>query len=358
MFLAGFVSLALALHAYVWWRLAHGAGFGARFDAVTGIGFAAGALAVIGTLVARVRRRAVPDWIAIPAFVWLGTWFIGFGTALASEPLRLFLPARGVSVAGLAAVVLFLAWGLRTARRPAITRTTVEIPGLDPALSGLRIAQVSDLHVGNTVDRGFVARVVAAVNAESPDIGAVTGDLVDGTVEELRQAVAPLAGLRGRHGVFFVTGNHEYYAGVEPWLAHLAGFGWRILRNERVRVAGIDLAGVDDLFGRMAPGHGVDIDRALAGRDRSVPVVLLSHQPVTVDLAAPHGVALQLSGHTHGGQIFPFHLAVRTQQPALGGLVRHRSTALYVHRGTGYWGPPFRLGARGEIAILTLVPAG
>jgi predicted MPP superfamily phosphohydrolase len=178
-------------------------------------------------------------------------------------------------------------------------------------------------------------------------------------VAELRDAIAPIAGLRARHGVYFVTGNHEYYSGVDAWLAELTRLGVRVLRNERVEIGGgdasFDLAGIDDWSSRgMAPGHGPDLPRALDGRDPARELVLLAHQPRAVHEAAARGVGLQLSGHTHGGQIWPWGFAVRLQQPYVLGLSREGRTHIYVSPGTGYWGPPMRLGTRGEITRVIL----
>lgn len=244
-----------------------------------------------------------------------------------------------------------------------IVEVEVELARLPAALDGFSIALLSDLHVGLTIDRAFVERVVARTRALDPDLVVLTGDLVDGRVEDLRDEIAPLAALRARHGVYAVTGNHEYYAGADPWIAALEAMGIRYLRNDRVLIggegAGFDLAGIDDHGAAAYPGHGPDLARALAGRDPSRAVVLLAHQPRQVASAAAHGVDLQLSGHTHGGQIWPWHYLVRLQQ---GGLLAGRyqvgPTQLYVTRGCGYWGPPVRLGAPLEITRIVLRAPG
>jgi uncharacterized protein len=196
------------------------------------------------------------------------------------------------------------------------------------------------------------------VRSLSPDLVAITGDLVDGSVEKLREHVAPLAQLaQARHGVFFVTGNHEYYSGVEEWFRYLPSLGIRPLDNERVEIApGLDLAGIHDPTGRGG-AYGPDLPRALAGRDPSRPVVLLAHQPRQFAEAARSGVALTLSGHTHGGQIWPFSWLVALAQPYLAGLHRRGDSQLYVSRGTGFWGPPLRVFAPPEITLLKLEPA-
>jgi hypothetical protein len=237
-----------------------------------------------------------------------------------------------------------------------IVDVEVPIARLPKALDGFTIVQLSDLHVGMTIDRAFVQRVVDRTNALSPDLIALTGDLVDGQVEDLRDDVAPLAGLRAKHGVFAVTGNHEYYSGADAWIAEITRLGARYLRNERVQIAeGLDLAGVDDHSADSYKGHGEDLGKALGGRDRQAAVVLLAHQPRQVRRAAKFGVDLQLSGHTHGGQIWPWHYIVKLQQGGLlAGRYEHEGTQLYVTRGCGYWGPPVRLLAPLEITRVIL----
>ena len=238
---------------------------------------------------------------------------------------------------------------------------TIEIPlaKLPKALDGFSIVQLSDLHTGMTIDAAFVQRVVNRANALKPDLIALTGDLVDGTVENLRPDIAPLAELRAPHGVFAVTGNHEYYAGADAWIAEITRLGARYLRNERVTIgsgdASFELAGVDDYSAKDWPGHGEDLGAATANRDASRALVLLAHQPRQVKNAANHGVDLQLSGHTHGGQIWPWHYLVKLQQGGLlAGKYEHRGTQLYVTRGCGYWGPPVRLLAPLEITRVIL----
>jgi predicted MPP superfamily phosphohydrolase len=231
--------------------------------------------------------------------------------------------------------------------------------GLPAGSHGTTIVQLTDLHVGPTIGRAFIEDIVRRTNALAPDIVAITGDLVDGSVEALGEAVAPLGDLRARHGVFFVTGNHEYFSGVTPWLAALERLGIKVLANERVSIGGaegFDLAGIHDQSGaRFDPAHGSDPAAALAGRDPAREVVLLAHQPKSVTAAARLGVGLQLSGHTHGGQLWPFGLLVQLQQPFIHGLHRVGETQIYVSPGTGYWGPPMRLGTRAEITRIRLL---
>jgi hypothetical protein len=212
--------------------------------------------------------------------------------------------------------------------------------------------------------RGRLEEIVGMVNEQRPDVVAIVGDLVDAPVDELRQDVAPLADLVSGQGVYFVTGNHEYFTDTEGWMRHLPTLGVQVLRNERVPIrrgtATLDLAGIDDRVAEQfdVPGHGADLDAALDGRDDATPVVLLAHQPVMVEQARAAGVDLQLSGHTHGGQLWPFDYAIRLDQPAVHGLSRVGGTQLYVTSGAGFWGPPVRVGARPEVAVVELRAPG
>ena len=264
--------------------------------------------------------------------------------------------AGGVAVTGGG----LAAWSVRAALGPvSVRRVEVPLHRLKRQHDGLVIAQLTDLHIGPTIGRSQLQAIVDTTNALGADIVAITGDLVDGSVEELRDAVAPLAQLRARHGVFFVTGNHEYFSGAPQWVEEVSRLGIRVLRNERVEINHngevLDLAGVDDASAaRFGHGHGEDLGRALSNRVPGRSVVLMAHQPRTARRSAAYGVDLQLSGHTHGGQIWPFGALVALQQIFLAGLHRQGDTRVYVSRGTGYWGPPMRLGAPSEISQLVL----
>jgi uncharacterized protein len=219
--------------------------------------------------------------------------------------------------------------------------------------------QLSDLHVGLTIDRDFVQRVVDRSNALAPDLIVLTGDLIDGQVAELSDDIAPLADLKATNGVYAVTGNHEYYSGADPWIAHLTTLGIKYLRNQLVSIGddagSFDLAGIDDYTAHKFAGHGADLAQALNNRDPSRGLVLLAHQPRQIYAAAAAKVPLVLSGHTHGGQVWPWHFIVKVQQDGLlAGQYQFGSTTLYVNRGCGYWGPPIRLAADLEIAVITL----
>jgi len=311
-------------------------------------------------------------------FVWLGVLVLFSVVLLGTDLMRLFFAgtdhvrrmpldlerrawlerAFGMTTLGMTGLLSgYALWqGLRSV---AVKRVTVPIRRLAPELTGFRIAQLTDLHIGPTIDGDWLQKVVAQVNALAPDVVAITGDLVDGPVGRLAEHVAPLGQLKAAHGVYFVTGNHEYYSGADSWIAELERLGVRVLRNERVTVrrdgAAIDIAGIDDYHSAVFPGHGPDLPRALDGRESQRPVVLLAHQPIAVDEASTLGVDLQLSGHTHGGQLWPWGYFVRLQQRYIAGLHRVGETMLYVSCGTGYWGPPMRLAAPAEITELTLV---
>jgi predicted MPP superfamily phosphohydrolase len=250
--------------------------------------------------------------------------------------------------------------GLRGALRPpADVRVEIPLKRWPRALDGFRIVQISDIHIGPILDRRFARHLVERIAALEPDLVAVTGDLVDGGVTQLADEVAPLAELRARHGVFFVTGNHDHYSGASAWAAKTGELGWRVLRNQRVEVEAegvvFDLAGVDDHRGDMIGGEGgEDLDAALAGREPERPCLLLAHDPSTFKRASEMGIDLQLSGHTHGGQIWPFYWFVRLAIPFVAGRYRRGDAELYVSRGTGFWGPPLRLFAPAEITEILL----
>ncbi|HEX8628282.1 MAG TPA: metallophosphoesterase, partial [Catenuloplanes sp.] len=271
---------------------------------------------------------------------------------------RRLLLARGAAIfAGLTAAGL-TGYGVRTALGPPqLDRVRIGLAKLPRAMDGTRIALVSDIHLGPLLGRAHTQRIVDTINALDVDVVAVVGDLVDGSVAELGAAAAPLADLRARHGSFFVTGNHEYFSGFQEWVDEVARLGLRPLRNERVEIAArggvLDLAGVNDINGEEY-GDGPDFARALGDRDPTRATVLLAHQPVQAREAARFGVDLQLSGHTHGGQMVPFNLLVGVAQPVVSGLGTVDGTQVYVTNGAGFWGPPVRVGAPPQVTLVEL----
>ncbi|MGE5186902.1 MAG: metallophosphoesterase [Acidobacteriota bacterium] len=346
-------------HAYIWWRLVAEPRWPAPISIVATIVVFALAPSLPATifLVRRFSRaQAKPVlWIA---YTWFGcAVYLLLGAAAAHVASAAGAAPRTAATAALAATLLTIAYGLVHARQaPTVRRASVPLAKLPASADGYTIVQLTDVHVGWTLGSRFVEDVVARVNALAPDLIVLTGDLVDGSVRELAPHVAPLAGLRAKDGVFAVTGNHEYYWNVDEWLAHLSSLGIRFLRNQRVTIRGaIELAGTDDVTSEaMAEGHGEDLARAAEGRDPALPLVLLAHHPRSIAGAVAAGVDLQLSGHTHGGQLLPLGWLARLFEPHVAGLARIGRAWLYVSEGTGFWGPPMRVGTSCEIAAITL----
>jgi predicted MPP superfamily phosphohydrolase len=377
LFLLVVLTIVGGVHFYLWARLVRDTQLPLPIRTWATAALVALAVSLPATFV--VMRRLSPEvarLLAWPGFVWMGLMFLAFTLVLAGDIVRLLVkvgsklasgdldPGRRLLLArmlgGGAAVGAGVVGALalrRALARVEVKEVDVRLPRLAAAHDGTTIVQLTDLHVGPTIGRAFIEDIVRRTNELRPDVVAITGDLVDGSVESLRHAVEPLRELKARHGVYFVTGNHEYFSGAGPWIAELQRLGIRVLRNERVSVGGaggFDVAGIDDhSAGRLGEAPS-DLGRALEGRDPTRAVVLLAHQPRAIFEAARLGVDLQLSGHTHGGQIWPFTYLVKLQQPYVAGLHRHGATQIYVSPGTGYWGPPMRLGTRAEITRVTL----
>lgn len=319
----------------------------------------------------RMLRPPLARLISWPASLWMGFAFLLLTLVTVSDAVWSLLGAttlasaasgaasiaaaraRALGVVGVAVAVGLV--GIRTALRgPIVRRVEIRLARWPAQLEGFRIVQISDVHIGPILDRHFAAHVVARCNALAPDLIAVSGDLVDGSVHRIADEVAPFAGLHARHGVFFVTGNHDHYSGADAWVERVRGLGMRVLRNERVTIgsgdAAFDLAGVEDHHAHLVSGtQREDVPGALQGRDPVRPVILLAHDPATFPEAARLGVDLQLSGHTHGGQIWPFRYLVRLSTPYVAGHYAQDGAQLYVSCGTGFWGPAMRLGAPAEI---------
>jgi predicted MPP superfamily phosphohydrolase len=294
---------------------------------------------------------------------WVGRRATGRISAVPSDPARRAFLRNSMNLGVVAAAGGYAGIGASTAQdTPGVQEVTIPISELHPDLEGFRIVQITDLHAGATIHREYIERVAKAASALAPDLFAVTGDLVDGQVAAERDTVAPLRDLRAPHGVFFVTGNHEYYWDVRGWLTEVRSWGWQPLLNEhRVIERGkgrLLLGGVTDYrSSRYVAEHVSDPAAARAGAPRADVSVLLAHQPRSIFAASKAGWDVQISGHTHGGQFFPVNLLVHLVEPYVSGLHRHESTWIYVSRGTGYWGPPNRLGVPKEITVLTLTRA-
>jgi predicted MPP superfamily phosphohydrolase len=372
------IVIGVLLHGYIGARLIPAAPVGMPFKWLAALLLAASVLLIPLGMAARViRRQPLSDRLA-----WVGLSAMGYfssllmltvlrDVALAVLELVGRLPGVGIAAAGFAApsalgvpalALLLTARGLYNARQNAsVKRVDVPVAGLAAALHGFTIVQISDIHIGPTIKRDYVAKIVAAVNALEPDLIAVTGDVVDGSVPQLAAHAQPLAALTARHGAFLVTGNHEYYAGAEPWIVEFRRLGLTVLMNEHVVVdhdgAQAIVAGVTDFSaGHFDPAHRSDPAKALHGAPLDVMFrLLLAHQPRSAPAASKAGFTLQLSGHTHGGQFLPWNFFVRLQQPFVHGLEKLNDLWVYTSRGTGYWGPPMRLAAPSEITHLRLV---
>jgi uncharacterized protein len=392
MFIVVLSAVLALMNVYLWKRLVKDTiGPGRTRRILTGVLISLALLLVATLVVPRFAGVSKSGWYLWPGYLWFGLTVYLFLTLLVLEPVRVTLRrwvkrqpneatvpaenkppvapvlnrrifiARASAVAAGAASVSLVGIGAATALGPPdLLQVPVRLRRLDPALRGFRIAVVSDIHLGPLAGRAHTARIVDTINAAEPDLVAIVGDLVDGTVEELGAAAEPLRDLSAPEGTFFVTGNHEYFVeDTASWMTELERLGVQPLRNENTAIrrgaAAFDLAGVDDIAGEQR-AEPPDFDRALTGVDASRPTILLAHQPVLVSEAAARGVDLQLSGHTHGGQIWPFHYVVRMVQPSLAGLSTVDGTQLYVTRGAGFWGPPVRVGAPPDITVVTLEP--
>jgi uncharacterized protein len=374
------------IHLYVWKRLVKDTAAGRVRLALSAVLVALLVLLVATLLLPRLLGWRESSWFAWPAYVWFGVIAYLFLILLVLEPVRLALRrwvnrdpqgtsetggtaisrrvflARSSAVAAGAASVGLVGTGMASALSPPdLLRIPVRLRRLDPAFNGFRIAVVSDIHLGPLAGRAHTERIVSLINETEPDLVAIVGDLVDGTVAEFGAAAEPLRDLVSSDGAFFVTGNHEYYVDdTASWLVELERLGVQPLRNENTAIrrgsAAFDLIGVNDVAGEER-SDPPDFDSTFSGVDGSRPTVLLAHQPVQVTKAAARGVDLQLSGHTHCGQMWPFHYAVAAVQPSLAGLSTVEGTQLYVTRGAGFWGPPVRVGAPPDITVVALEPS-
>ncbi|WP_438872652.1 metallophosphoesterase [Paractinoplanes pyxinae] len=393
-----FVVVGL-IHFYLWKRLVKDPLPGKRARRIGAIVVVGLAVLAPATLIG-VRSGAVP-WLAWPGYLWIALMFYllvtlavleiprlavrlvwraqrrteketatvagqGESSVLTAEPPppttsddkpgidRRLVLARGAAIfAGLTAAGV-TGYGVKTALGgPRIDRIQIPLAKLPRAMDGTRLAVVSDIHLGPLTGMNHTRRIVDVINSVQADIVCVVGDLVDGSVAELGRFAAPLAEIQSRQGAYFVTGNHEYYSGFQEWVDEVARLNVRPLRNERLELGGLDLAGVNDLGG-AEEGDAPDFAKALGDRDTSRPVVLMAHQPLAARDAAPFGVDLQVSGHTHGGQMAPFNLLVKLEQPVVSGLGKVDGVPVYVTNGAGFWGPPVRVGAPPQVSVIEL----
>ncbi|MFA7766854.1 metallophosphoesterase [Streptomyces sp. NRRL S-448] len=399
-------ALLVLVHRWLWIRLVRDTTAPGGRTRRIGTALAI-ALPLLSVAALTTGRAGAPFWlqqtVAWPGYLWLAVLLYLTLTMLVAEPIRALLlrrlahrdsagavasrpepvevpaaaapapapataerPAAGDglsrrrfvarTVGGTAAAVALATVGAGTygvLRGPSVKRVRVPLAKLPRAAHGFRIAVVSDVHLGPVLGRAHTQRIVDTVNRTQPDLIAIVGDLVDGSVPDLGSAAEPLRRLAARHGSYFVTGNHEYFSGAQQWIDHVRELGLNPLENARRELPYFDLAGVNDIQGERED-KGPDFGAALGDRDRSRAAVLLAHQPVVIHDAVRHGVDLQLSGHTHGGQLWPGNYLAELANPTVAGLERYGDTQLYVSRGAGAWGPPVRVGAPSDITVVEL----
>lgn len=295
-------------------------------------------------------RASARPWL-LTGYLWFGlSSYLLLGALVDQVAVLAGAPRQIAALACIGGSVVVVLGGLvNVALGPRVRRIRVPIDKLRDR--PYTIAHLTDVHIGPLIGRAFTDTLVRRVNALEADAIVITGDLVDGRLDELREHIEPLRQLRAKDGVYCVTGNHEYYWHASEWMDHVRSLGIHVLRNARVTIGStLEIAGTDDSTMRE------DVPGAVAGRDPELPLVLLAHHPRTIEHAVKAGVDLQLSGHTHGGQLLPWGWLARLWDPQVSGLGRFGSTWLYVSDGTGYWGPPMRIGTRCEIAAITLVP--
>jgi predicted MPP superfamily phosphohydrolase len=389
-----FFTISGLLAAYITWRLFGRVALRFRWKITIALGIVA---AIFAPVLSIMLRSSGFDNLGLHLLTWAGYLAVGFLSFIFSYLVirdlvwmllggfkmiqaRLSKPAlppaetrqienpsrRGFIVNAMnygvvAAATLSTGYGIAEAKQtPQVKRVPIKIDHLPPELDGFKIVQITDLHVNPTFRRAAVKDIVAVVNTLDADIVALTGDLVDGSVAQLGFDVAPLKQLNSVSGNFFVTGNHEYYSGVVEWIAEVKRLGFSVLLNEHLVItrgrARMVLAGVTDYRGgNFLPDHRSDPQKAINGAPPAAVKILLAHQPKTIFDAAKAGYDLQISGHTHGGQFFPWNLLIGFAQPYVSGLHTHQNTRIYVSRGTGYWGPPLRVGSPSEITLIKLI---
>jgi uncharacterized protein len=344
------LAVFTAAHAFIWWQLVSplpSPWWQLGTAVIVGI---APSFPLIRRFGRRLERDAARPWMLL-GYLWFGLVTYMLLAAVVTLVAVVFgADARLAAIVGLASAVAVVVGGILQviARGPVVRRVRVPLAKL--GVPSYTIVQLTDVHIGPLIGRGFAERIVRRVNAVDADMIVITGDLIDGPLHELAKHVEPLRGLHARDGVYAVTGNHESYWDPVAWIDHIRSLGIRVLRNEHVTVGeAFQLAGVDDWT------VGEDVPRAVAGRDPQLPLVLLAHHPRTIERALAAGVDLQLSGHTHGGQMLPLGWLARIWDPVVAGLARFGNSWLYVSEGTGFWGPPVRVGTCCEVAAITLV---
>jgi len=312
----------------------------------------------------------VPNWLYFLLSLPIGVLFLLFCTALIYDISRLILQQtplsnarrnffkKSLDISSLAAATTLTSASILEAKYIELQRVDIKLKKLK---QNYKIVQLSDVHIGGVINAAFIKAMVTRVNSLKPDLVVITGDLVDMDVRKIQAPLAELKKLNAKYGTYFIVGNHEYFHNIDAILKEIKSLGIRVLENENLYVGeenkGFNLAGVYDIFGYRAGHHFPEIDQALQNAKKNSPTVLLAHQPKYIE-EVKSGVDLMLSGHTHGGQLYPFKFLVAIQQPYISGLHQHNEELqIYVNKGTGFWGPPMRLGASSEITEINLLPA-
>ncbi len=367
LFFVAFATLFMLINYYIYKRLIKHLYFSKKMKHLLSLFLFINYLGIILYAVAK-YHVAIVNWLFFLASLSIGVLFLLFCTALFYDILRLslakipmshkrrnfFKKSLDISSIGLASTLSIAA--TYDARKVVHEKVQIKIKKLKKEY---KVAQISDLHIGGLIDQRFIHTIVLRINAMKPDLIVITGDLVDIKVSQANETIDELKKLQSKYGTYFIVGNHEYFHNIQEILNKVKSIGIRVLENENVYIGdkdeGFNLAGVYDIFGYRMKMYKPDIYKALKGIDIDSPSILLAHQPLFID-EVQNGVDLMLSGHTHGGQIYPFKFLVKLQQPYVSGLHQHNDNLqIYVNKGTGFWGPPMRLGASSEITEIDIV---
>lgn len=381
-FFSAVTIIVLSIHYYLWLRLIRDTGLSDLYKDIGTYSLIAFTLSFpIALLVDRILPLKYSFHLLWLSYLWLGVMMLLFFLLFSIDMIKIVIyifqkltmageeianPERREFVSGLiasaASTIVLISSGIGVKNyysNAVVKKFKVALKGLPEALKGFKIVQISDLHLGQMMTKKTLEQVVDQVNSLKPDLIAITGDLADGSTAKLLNEANPLKNLKAEKGIYFVTGNHEYYSGVENWTFAIDKMGIKVLNNENIKIRREDdyfyLAGVTDHEGKnFGREHASDFEKALSGLENGKKKILLAHQPIAVQKASEYGADLVLAGHTHGGQIWPFNYFVYLQQPYLKGFYDYNGTKLYVNQGTGCWGPPVRLGSKNEITQIIL----
>ena len=386
MFFIVFITLLGIMHGYVGWKIFSGLNLNSSFAIIGIILLAILTLLPVLPIIFRYNgyESSLLDKLSLIGYTSLGFFTLSFVAFLSKDLLfkvwgfissffsadvkqqitldadkREFLE-KSLSIGILSLIGPTTAYGFYSARKgPTIINQDIYLKNLPDSFENFTIAQISDLHVGPTIKKPYVEKVVNQISNLNPDLIAITGDMVDGSIDYLRKDLEPLSQVVASHGTYFVTGNHEYYSGAKRWLDETDRMGFTNLVNENrlitINDQSIALAGVNDYRAhQVIPSHRSNPQAALKGINSEKVKILLAHQPSSIFQANEAGFDLQISGHTHGGQFWPFTYPTKKANPYLSGLHNHNGTQIYVNSGTGYWGPPLRLGVTAEITLFKL----